>query len=241
MNLRFRIALLFTTVLFAMAGQVGADQASEPPQEAAKTSLKNRSFPWYDSTADRYKPLRPPRELPEFNWLPSLNLSLLAPLVKILMWTMLAALVVILLVVILRSLLNLDWIPESSQTPGEATVQMETLEALPEPARGVSDLLGEATRLAAESSYGLAIIFYYSWQLVQLNQRQLIEVQKGKTNRQYAREVQANVPVLLDLFRKSTRLFEDAFFGDLPVSQQDFQEVWDQRDKLTRRIVKAVR
>jgi hypothetical protein len=61
---------------------------------------------------------------------------------------------------------------------------------------------------------------------VQLDQREWIELARGKTNRQYARELSQTHPDLLPIFRKSIRLFEDAFFGKLPVSPEDFLEVW---------------
>ena len=54
----------------------------------------------------------------------------------------------------------------------------------------------------------------------------------GKTNGQYAAEVTAAAPALAPLFRRSSRLFEDAFFGELPVARADFLAVWEDRDQI---------
>ena len=47
-----------------------------------------------------------------------------------------------------------------------------------------------------------------------------------------AAEVTAAAPTLAGLFRRSSRLFEDAFFGELPVAQADFLAVWEDRDRI---------
>ena len=56
-------------------------------------------------------------------------------------------------------------------------------------AAGRLDLLAEARRHYQAGNYGAAIVYLFSFQLVQLDQRQIIRLAKGKTNRQYLREV----------------------------------------------------
>jgi hypothetical protein len=157
----------------------------------------------------------------------------LGPVVTVLMWVLLAALVAALAIAIFRAVQGIELKSEAQADIDLPEIDLEKLEALPEPTRGVQDLLGEAERLAAQASFGAAMTFYHSWQLLQLDKQQLIDVQKGKTNRQYSREVHLTRPELTNLFRKSVHLFEDAFFGSLPVSREDFQDVWDQRHRFT--------
>lgn len=229
----FVLILLLCQVV--MAGTV---VAVEPTADNARSALQKRSFPWYDSTKDAYRPLRPVKKdastssanTASKNSRVGENIANAAvPISQIVMWSLLAALIVGLLIVIIRGAQNIDINLDSATKTATATVNLEALEALPEPTRGVSDLLGEAARLASQSSYGSAMTFYYSWQLLQLDQHQVIEVQKGKTNRQYSREVGAAMPELLKVVSPSIRLFEDAFFGGLPITGDDFQRVWEER------------
>jgi hypothetical protein len=229
------LLLLPFVLLLPLAGERMAAQAAEPTVDDAQQALKHRAFPWYDSANDSLRPLRPPAakksEDPSnlSDKLPQVGGNEFAPLLRLLMWGGLVALLVGIIVLVIPSMRDLEPMLDPSQEPVSASIDLETLEALPEPTRGVRDLLAEASRLAAASSFESAMTFFYSWQLVQLNQRQIIEVQKGKTNRQYTGEVRESQPELTSLFRRSTRLFEDAFFGNLPIPREAFLQVWEQR------------
>ena len=234
MNPTRRYLTILVTLLASEVGLATFLAATEPTADKVRAALQKRAFPWYDATKDTFRPLRPLKDVSKKSTdhqSSCADVSGLAPVLHALMWTLLAVLIAGLLIVAIRTARNVELIADSSAEPAAATVDLETLEALPEPTRGVRDLLGEAARLASQSSFGSAMTFYYSWQLVQLDQQQLIEVQKGKTNRQYSREVRAAKPELVGVFGQSMRLFEDAFFGNLPVTSEDFQQVWDQRDR----------
>ena len=51
------------------------------------------------------------------------------------------------------------------------------------------DLLAEAQRCRERGDYGRAIIFLFSHQLLQLDKHGRIRLARGKTNRQYLREI----------------------------------------------------
>jgi hypothetical protein len=202
---------------------------SAEPGDAAKAALRGRNYPWYDAPKDGYKSLKPPKDdIPPLSQDREFG-NVRFPAIQILMWTVLGIIIALLVMAIIHWLKNMTPPVAETKTTIEASVSMERLEALPEAARGVRDLLGEATRLAALGDYGKAITFYYSWQLMQLDKFGLLELQKGKTNRQYLLEVKQSNPDLTSLLRRSTRLFEDAFFGSLAVAREDFEEVWSQR------------
>ena len=67
---------------------------------------------------------------------------------------------------------------------------IDRVESLPvQLRRPTTHLLAEARRCYEEGNYGEAIVYLYSHQLVQLDKGQIIRLTKGKTNRQYLREV----------------------------------------------------
>jgi uncharacterized membrane protein YgcG len=94
------------------------------------------------------------------------------------------------------------------------------------------DLLGRAAAHAERGEFEQAMIFFHAWQLGELDRRGGLALARGKTNGQYAAEVTAAAPALAPLFRRSSRLFEDAFFGELPVTRADFLAVWEDRDRI---------
>lgn len=226
--------ILFVMLISASVVSTISAIAAEPVAEAARSSLKRHAYPWYDAKKDSFRPMSPskniepptnlsPIELPDFG---------LGQVIYFLAWTLLAVLISTMVIVLVRSLTIVEFADEQ-EAPEQPEVTLEALQALPMPEtnRGIRDFLAEAERLASQSSYGPAMTYYYSWQLLQLNQQQAIELEKGKTNRQYLNEVQSSMPGLNDLFRQSIQLFEASFFGKLPVSADDFQPVWEHREK----------
>ena len=120
-------------------------------------------------------------------------------------------------------------LPSAETDPHPRELDPARLEALPESTRQVRDLLAAAEEQIRAGRYDQAMIYYYSWQLVQLDRQSLVELQKGKTNRDYLRELQQAEPPQRNLFSQSTGLFEDVFFGHLPVPRTEFLSVWEQR------------
>ena len=226
---RVAVLICFISIPF---GDRSISYSADQPGESAKTALRKKSFPWYDATKDSYKSLKPnkPADLPDYR-VPRVSI----PFIQILLWTVLGIIVALMLAALIQWLRN-NVTPPVKETivAPVATVNVEQLEALPQSARGVRDLLGEANRLAGIGAYGQAMTFYYSWQLTQLDRHGLIELQKGKTNRQYIAESKRSCPELVGLIRDSIRLFEDAFFGHLEITRESFEQVWNQRTRFER-------
>jgi hypothetical protein len=106
--------------------------------------------------------------------------------------------------------------------PGDA----QRIEALPFPVRpGRLDLLGEALRHYQQGDYRQAIVYLFSFQLVQLDRHQVIRLTKGKTNRQYLREIGPR-QALARLVGQTMVVFEDVFFGDYPLDHARFELCW---------------
>lgn len=107
----------------------------------------------------------------------------------------------------------------------------DRIEALPFPVRrGRSDLLGEARRHYQEGNYGQAIVYLFSFQLVRLDRQQIIRLTKGKTNRQYLREVGPRA-ALRRLVEQTMVAFEDVFFGNHRLERTRFESCWSRLDE----------
>jgi hypothetical protein len=213
------MAICFFLAAYGQSMVVAADKPAN-----ARAALQKRSYPWYDAKSDAFRPVSPEKE-PE-RW----NLDFNLPFAQIILWVLLGIVVALLLMALFQWARTVVFpVERDDGSVVETQVSLERLEALPEMARGVRDLMGEAMRLASVGDYAQAMVFYFSWQLVELDKQQALELQKGKTNRRYLSEVAQSRPDVAELFRLSIRLFEDAFFGSLSVSRENFDRVWNQR------------
>jgi hypothetical protein len=130
---------------------------------------------------------------------------------------------------------------EDNTEPEIPSLDTAQLEALPSAVRKVTDFIAEAQRLAQSGDFNAAMIFYYSWQLVTLDRAGIVELEVGKINRQYVRETIQNCPELRELFQKSTRLFEDAFYGNVRLESESFERLWQARDEFRKSPLKEGR
>ncbi len=105
------------------------------------------------------------------------------------------------------------------------------VEALPsDVGRRRANLLDAARECYQEGDYREAIIYLFSYQLVRLDKRQLIRLAKGKTNRQYLREIGRRL-ALRRLFEQTMVTFEDVFFGNYAIDRARFESVWSHLDE----------
>ena len=233
--MKFTFAAVGIMIVLIGQAALGVPVASAAePGSSAKAALRNNSFPWYDVQKDSFRSLRPrkappPERMTQDSTPINPGSSVAGAFIHLMMWILLGVVLAVMAVAAYFAIKNMKPVLEQQTDAPTITVTLEQLEALPETARGVRDLLGEATRLAAQAQYGPAMVFYHSWQLVQLDKRGALELQKGKTNRRYLSEVSESAPELTDLFQRSIRLFEDAFFGSLEVRKDEFEGVWNQR------------
>lgn len=105
------------------------------------------------------------------------------------------------------------------------------MENLPFPVkRPQADLLGETRWHYEQGNFGEAIIYLFSYELVQLDTHHLIRLAKGKTNRQYLRELKADSS-LRAILRQTMLTFEDVFFGHYELSRERFEACWRRLDE----------
>jgi hypothetical protein len=108
----------------------------------------------------------------------------------------------------------------------ESRRDADRVEALPFQVRAATgDFLAEASRLYSAGKYSEAIVYLFSFELVELDRHHVIRLTKGKTNRQYVRETRQR-PVLRTILETTMVAFEDAFFGNKTLSRETFERSW---------------
>jgi len=117
--------------------------------------------------------------------------------------------------------------PDSGQASSAAVDRIEELPVNVRPQRGT--LLDEARRLYQQGEFNQAVVYLYSYLLVELDKRQVIHLTRGKTNRQYLREARRQ-PRLAATLETTMFAFEDAFFGGHPLPRERFEQCWSRLD-----------
>ena len=98
-------------------------------------------------------------------------------------------------------------------------------------------------RQQAQASYQagdfrMALVFLFSHVLVTLDQAKLVRLKKGKTNRQYLRELSPSRP-LVKYYGDVMVPFEQTFFGDYPVTKEVFESCWQGLDGFQKSVDEA--
>ncbi len=212
--------------------------ATDPEQsvDAGRKALDQwwwREYPWYDSASDGVR--RIDVSEPWFwDWLDLNWLSWPGSLLEWIAWILIVGLLGLVIFILLRACL-------SGRRGGAITVaqvggpseadQLERIESLPFPVKAANlDLLAEARRYYRQANYGEAIKYLFSYQLVRLDQYQIIRLTRGKTNRQYLREVGRQGPIQI-LLERTMVTFEDFFFGNQVIGRDRFEWCWTRLEK----------
>ncbi|MEM7477115.1 MAG: hypothetical protein AAF483_19200 [Planctomycetota bacterium] len=90
--------------------------------------------------------------------------------------------------------------------------------------------LDEARALLQAGKYREAIIYLYGYQLLALDQARKIELQRGKTNRMYLRELKGT-PRLREIMELTMLIFEDAYFGQHEITHERIMTAWNVLDE----------
>jgi len=204
---------------------LSADKLDDPVQAGRKALSPWSSYPWYDATQDAVKPISvtPPTPRPPRTSGSSSDLSLRA-----IGWTVIGLLAVLALFLLLRVAQNRQlWLWNSADAEAEVLPPPQ-IEALPFVVpRPKGDLLDASRQAAATGDYGLAVLYLFSHQLIQLDRRRLIELERGKTNRQYVRELGGRSG-LRRVLEQTMVAFEDVFFGHHAIDQARMDHCWQQ-------------
>jgi hypothetical protein len=246
--------MLVPVVLLVIAPLALAADLSDNAVEAGKEALSSVArFPWYDRSNDDVRRLHTvPRDAADSEnrrsqWTKDNSktattttgrrFSLFGP---ILQWIGITALVLLLGAIaflIARAFLK-EEITENVvlRKVIESARDVDRVEALPFQVRkATADFLAEARRLYEAGNYSEAIIYLFSYELVQLDKQHLIRLAKGKTNRHYLRELRQR-PHLRSILETTMIAFEDAFFGRKSLTRDRLDECWKRLEDLQREL-----
>lgn len=233
---------------------VGTDAAIESGRQALQGRTR---FPWYDAQQDAVRRIdvQPPTDAAENRrsrweanpWLPDrpggsfgADWSVLWAVIEGLIWLGLTALLVWLIYFLVKTYLRNHSAPEAEDAADDAArTAADLIESLPfDMRRPQSDLLAEARRLYELGEYSQAIIYLFSYQLIRLDRGQCIRLTRGKTNRQYLRELQPR-PDLRGILERTMLVFEEVFFGHYPLDRAGFERCWERLDEFHQRLSEA--
>jgi hypothetical protein len=230
---------MLMAIAWSTAGRCEVDSDAKIDAEAAVSSGAKSldtwwDYPWYDDQNDTIRRIDlkanrqpPPTQPATRNTRGSWDLKWLG-------WLLIAAIGIAVLFMMLRVYWNRSRGTSGTGKPGlvGALASIDRLEELPfQLERPEDDLLAAARRAADQQNYGQAMVFLYSHQLLELDRRDAIRLAKGKTNRQYLRELRRR-PALPPLLATSMIAFEDVFFGGRSLSRERFEECWRQAMEL---------
>ena len=234
---------------------VGARAESAPSAEqsieAGRSGLKGAAdFLWYDASKDTLRRIdvRAPSDLQNRNspWTsqpPTWSFpSWLRRLFEVLGWTLLGLALLFLIYALVRTFLKGEDRAAAASDAEQATApdaETDRIDRLPFPVRRPqADLLAEARRCYEAGDLAQAVIFLYTYQLLQMDRRQVIRLARGKTNRQYLRELD-RWPALGSLFERTMRVFEEVFFGRHVLESQRFEACWNGLDEFHQLLEQA--
>lgn len=240
-----RRGLLLLLSLLLLAGlPVGSASGVETdPVDSGNRALRSASsFPWYDAARDDLRRIHvKPEKAPappssqwnwdwNFSWLSALFESF-GTLARVMIYGVLFAILAGLIYFIVRAFLGRDVREddsEESEDDESAKAGVDRIEELPvQLAAPKGDYLAEARRRYEAGDYGGAVIYLFSYELLQLDRHQRIQLTRGKTNRQYLREVRSE-PRLQELLARTMIAFEDVFFGHHSLERDRFEACWQE-------------
>ena len=241
--------IIAISLFAAIVGGLSDGSSQAPAQDAGLESLKRQSLPWYDADTEQIKPVElsarnEPRserrgtiaekkkkgksKKSQNSWFDDWNLDWsegFATFVYWLLWIVLGVAFAILIVWIVR---NVDVRPpvrieepEPSRTRAQSVAQLPFQMDI-----GDDDFRSLAAKAFQANDHRQAIIWLFSHVLVSLDQKSLIRLKKGKTNRQYLSEL-AGDRRLSAYYTDLMLPFEATFFGDKDLNREQFSHCWD--------------
>jgi len=233
---QFLVGSVLLASQWSMCPAAAADDASADPVEQGRTSLRRLgSVPWYDASNDSLRPLQEPSSW--WWWLDgwgsrgtSAGSFGLGSIMRFIAWSALAVVLVVLVIFVVRRLTHQEFPALTSiNVHKRSTAAVASLvERLPVSLDApVVDFLEHARQLYGQQRYNEAIVYFFCYQLVELDRKHFIRLARGKTNRQYLRELRAHRS-LQPLVERTMVAFEDVFFGKHPLGREQFEACWHQ-------------
>ena len=251
--IRYRLVAILLVALLAAEGSAQffgpKSKTVEEPVEAGKSALKTAAPPWYDAENDTIKSLELEAESkadrarsdwkPEkknwtidWSWWP--DFSFLGEFIRYIGWLVLVAVLALVIYLLVKAFMNVDpGITSSGSSSDEhydSRADQERIENLPVPVTArKGNFLHIARQYYEAGEFGDAIIYLFSHRLLQLDRAGQLRLTKGKTNRQYLREIKKSQD-LQKILGRTIVGFEEVFFGQHTLTRERFEECWRQND-----------
>ncbi len=201
---------------------------AEPEQavEAGRDALSRRwQYPWYDTQSDSVQRIDVRDDVPPPDG-PPRSSAPLGEVLQLLGWAGIALLLgLIVWLVAAAWRMHGDALTDHAGSPARAGPNHVEALPLPPGSTGVG-LLDEARRLYEQGDFSRAVVCLFAHQLLELDRMQIIRLARGKTNRQYLREVGPRTP-LRQLVEQTMVAFEDVFFGNRSLDRARFEACWN--------------
>lgn len=261
LNARVVVLQAISIFLIASASAGILCLGSVVAQDAGLESLKRQALPWYDASTEQVRPVElAPRDDPRSGlrstvakkklakkntWLEDFFESLFGDwdlawgegFGTFLYWLLWIGLGVAIAILIVWAIRNVDVRQPAAREDAEAARSLaQSVAQLPfqVDARD-DDFRSLAAKAYQANDYRQAIVWLFSHVLVSLDQRDLIRLKKGKTNRQYLREL-AGDRELSNYYADVMLPFEATFFGDKDLDRDQFEACWNRLDHFEQQI-----
>jgi hypothetical protein len=216
-------------------------------QTAADALNAREQMPWYDKTTESVRPVdiqepddqthrdsdwnRQDQSADEtYSKRQQASSGAWGTLLSVASWLLLAVVLVAVVLLLASAVLRMDTGDADSLDvirKGDA----DRVENLPFPLPSSKADFQTAARQCRDSGdFDAAIIYLFSYQLVEMDRHHLIRLARGKTNRQYLRELRTR-PELQGILAKTILAFEEVFFGRHSLSAGRFEQCWQQLDR----------
>lgn len=235
----------FATQSLLVAAISNESTPDDPAVESARDALSGRPrYPWYDAENDAIERIdvKPPEVgfwdwfwdlFPEWDWdwggSGSGSGSGLATFFRVLVFGLIAVVSLVLVFFLVRAFIKQEEFVPAHGTGGSVDDEAEgrrRIEALPfQLAADMSNLLDAARHYRDQGEFGEAVKYLFSYQLVQLDRYHLIRMTRGKTNRQYLRELGRGHNLRTDV-EDTMKVFEESFFGNRVIRRPRFEACW---------------
>lgn len=202
------------------AAEATTNAADQQAVASGQKALRRaQRFPWYDRASDSLRPI----ELPEPETLRPREASPQVAWLRPIVWALLIAAAIGLLAAVAIGLSKRRW-SKTASVKTSRRGRIEHLGFLDDDAPG--DYLDRCLRESRAGQFERAIVYLYAHALTEMNNRQLLRLARGKTNRQYLREI--GDPAMRAAMEVIVGAFEDAYFGHHPIESGRFQWCWQQ-------------
>ena len=229
--LRARVATTLACALALLGANLfGAEDESRRERAERKIEQRLEEIPWYspDAKSAKYLPIKPEPEKIIVETPPKAEKKPQQPVDLSFLLKAFAVVFLIALLALLAYYATL-WRKRGAQKVrlDEQEARRRRVETLAEEARDFyDDLKGAAEAARARGDYRSATIFLFSWILVELDKRNFVLLDPGKTNMEYWREL-ASRPDLRAWYRTAMTTFEITYFGGREISRKEFDALWE--------------